>query len=89
MTLDDVWKYFLLRSVPTEVLVSRTGDKIDGAAAKLKDMQWDAIYFRDDGYSLAADFYLSPYIVSACTDPVKPWIGKILRGQQKPVAFRA
>jgi hypothetical protein len=88
MVLNDAWKFFISRGcVPTEVLVNRTGEKMDGVTAIKKDVQWDVLYFRDDGYVLAADFYSAHYVLDLCTDPEKHWVGKMLRGQQKPEPF--
>jgi hypothetical protein len=88
MTLTDVWKLTLARGgLPVDVLVNRDGDKVPAAEAVKKDMQWDVIYFRADGYSLAADFYVGPYIKTEFTDPDHPWIGKMIRGQKAPTAL--
>jgi hypothetical protein len=88
MTLHDAAKMMAARGgLPIDVMVNRAGDKLPAAEAVKKDIQWDVIYFRSDGYTLAADFYLGPYVMTTCTDPNHPWIGKLLRGQKAPVAF--
>lgn len=85
MTLNDMWKLLLARGgMPNDVLISRTGDKMPAAEALKKDHQWDIIYFRSDGYTIAADYYLAPYIIQMATDPEKPWVGKIYRGELQP-----
>ena len=83
MTLDDMWKILLQRGgLPNEVLIDRAGTKLTADQAVKKDYQWEVIYFREDGYTIAADFYLVPYIKAAFPDA--KWVGRIYRGWQKP-----
>jgi hypothetical protein len=85
MTLPEMFKLFLQRgAVPNEVLVDREGTTLDAQTAARKEHQWDIIYFRSDGYTVAADFYLAPYVIPTKTDPEKPWVGKIYRGERQP-----
>lgn len=84
----DAWKLLLARGgVPNEVIIKRDGTRIPGADALKKDMQWDTIYFREDGWTIAAEIYLSHYVRATCTDPEKPWTGKIDRGWKVPKPF--
>lgn len=84
MQLSDMWKLLLARGgLPTDVITGRDGARLEAAAAVKKDHQWDVIYFREDGYTVAADFYLAPYVMTTCADG-KQWVGKIYRGEPKP-----
>ncbi len=85
MTLPEMFKLFLQRgAIPNEVLTDRDGTTTDAQTATRKEHQWDTIYFRSDGYTIAADFYLAPYVKPTHTDPEKPWIGIINRGENRP-----
>ena len=79
MTLDEMWKLMLAKGgLPNEVIINRDGTKLPAEIAVKKDFQWDVIYFREDGYTCAADYYLAPYV----RDAEHKWIGKIYRGCQ-------
>jgi len=86
MTLDDMVKLLIARGgIPTAVLVSPDGTTLPGPVAVKADHQWDIIYFRSDGSSVAADFYLAHRVRELCSDPDKPWVGTLTRGAPKPV----
>lgn len=90
MSLDDMVKLLIARGgFPNEVLVNADGTTLPGAAAVKADHQWDIIYFRSDGWSVAADFYLAHRVRELCSVTEKPWVGSLTRGAAKPVLIRA
>lgn len=69
--------------LPNEVQIDRMGNKLSADEATKKDFQWDIIYFREDGYTCAADYYTAPYV----RDAEHIWVGKMYRGWPKPKAL--
>jgi hypothetical protein len=98
MTLDAAWKLVLQRG-PTAALVDRNGTTMPYAEAKKRGVEmrcgygdipgsvdWDFLFIRHDGFSLAASIYLAPY----AEDLFKTqWIGVMRRGEKTPRPFSA
>jgi hypothetical protein len=82
MTLEEVWKR-IQKDGPSHILLDKAGTTLPTAQASKKDpdLMWDAIYIRNDGWSLGCDFYLMPTAEELHRDA---WIGMVLRGAKKP-----
>ncbi len=98
MTLEAAWKLVQQRG-PTVVLLDRAGTVMPWAEAKKRghemrcgigdrydegSVEWDWLYIRDDGYSVASSIYLAHYI-----EKLHPgrWIGVMRRGDKSPKAL--
>lgn len=82
MTVKDVWKAVVARG-PSSVLMNRSGAQTTAEATLRAGQNWDIIYFRQDGWSLACSFYLSQYAENLHR---AEWIGYIRRGDLEPTA---
>ena len=95
MTLDAAWKLVQQRG-PTSAMVDRTNTMPYGEAKKrgielrcgygdiAGSVDWDMLFIREDGYSLAASIYLAPYAENLFKTQ---WIGVMKRGEKVPRPF--
>ena len=79
-TLTDIWKR-VQKEGPSHILLDKSGtvEMTVLATKKNPDLQWDVIYFREDGFTLGCEFYLSQY-----AEHLHPWIGVMMRGANGP-----
>lgn len=89
LTLTDSWKK-LQHEGPSHILLNRAGDTEMMVVAKSHnpDLSWDLVYIRNDGFTLACDFYLAQYAEALHRND---WTAVLMRGELKPreLNFRA
>lgn len=82
MTLQDAWKK-VQQQGPTTFLIA-PGTTMIWPLAKRDGKVCDAIFIRDDGWSMGCDFYSVQHAEHMFDDGERKWIGVVYRGQKEP-----